>query len=76
MINKTRYLNNYIFILNDIFFFAECDGGMYGQDCGNTCGSCINNTQCHHINGTCLHVQGCGPGYKGDKCIEGMVHLW
>nr|XP_022299957.1 receptor-type tyrosine-protein phosphatase T-like isoform X2 [Crassostrea virginica] len=44
----------------------QCDGGMYGQACSKTCGSCINNTQCHHINGSCL--QGCGPGHLGDKC--------
>nr|XP_022300663.1 multiple epidermal growth factor-like domains protein 10 [Crassostrea virginica] len=46
----------------------ECNGGVYGQDCGNTCGSCINDTLCHHVNGSCL--LGCGPGYKGDKCTE------
>lgn len=31
---------------------------MYGPGCSLTCGACINNTHCHHINGSCL--QGCG----------------
>uniref|UniRef100_A0A8W8M3E8 protein-tyrosine-phosphatase n=1 Tax=Magallana gigas TaxID=29159 RepID=A0A8W8M3E8_MAGGI len=44
----------------------ECDGGKYGPGCSLTCGACINNTQCHHINGSC--PQGCGPGYKGQQC--------
>ena len=61
---------------NDIMYnsLSECDGGKYGQDCGNTCGSCINETQCHHINGTCL--KGCDPGYKGDKCTEGNKYYY
>lgn len=52
----------------------ECDGGTYGQGCSSTCGSCINNTQCHHITGTC--VQGCGPGYQGNKCKEGISNAY
>uniref|UniRef100_K1QM59 Receptor-type tyrosine-protein phosphatase zeta n=1 Tax=Magallana gigas TaxID=29159 RepID=K1QM59_MAGGI len=47
---------------------TECDGGKYGRGCSLTCGACINNTPCHHINGSCL--QGCGPGFKGQKCDE------
>ncbi|XP_052678192.1 scavenger receptor class F member 2-like [Crassostrea angulata] len=46
----------------------ECDSDMYGPGCSLTCGACINNTQCHHINGSCL--QGCGPGFYGRKCDE------
>lgn len=49
---------------------TECDGGKYGPGCSLTCGACINNTPCHHINGNCL--EGCGPGFKGQKCDEGL----
>ena len=54
-------------------FCKVCDNGMYGEDCSKTCGSCINNIQCHHVNGSCL--QGCGPGYKGDRCVEGELTM-
>lgn len=43
---------------------------MYGPVCSQICGACINSTQCHHINGSCL--QGCDPGYRGQKCDEGL----
>lgn len=52
---------------------TECDGGKYGRGCSLTCGACINNTPCQHINGSCL--QGCGPGFKGQKCDEGLWSL-
>lgn len=51
-------------------FRVECDGDTYGQDCSSTCGSCINDTQCHHIYGICL--EGCSPGYHGLRCEEGI----
>lgn len=51
-----------------LFYSQECDGNKYGPGCSLTCGACINHTQCHHINGSCL--QGCGPGYKGQYCDE------
>lgn len=49
---------------------TECDGGKYGPVCSLACGACINSTKCHHINGSCL--QGCGPGFKGQKCDKGL----
>lgn len=47
-----------------------CDGGKYGPGCSLTCGACINDTQCHHINGSCPH--GCNLGFQGQKCDEGL----
>ena len=43
-----------------------CSNMTFGQDCNNTCGHCLNNDVCHHVNGTCL--RGCNPGYHGDPC--------
>ncbi|XP_062602121.1 multiple epidermal growth factor-like domains protein 11 [Saccostrea cucullata] len=44
----------------------QCDGRMYGPACSQSCGYCLHNTQCHHINGTCLG--GCSAGYEGPLC--------
>ncbi|XP_062582655.1 scavenger receptor class F member 1-like [Saccostrea cucullata] len=44
----------------------ECDGGTYGQNCGQRCGACLGFKQCHHINGSCL--KGCDAGYEGTFC--------
>ena len=48
---------------------TECDGHTFGQDCAEACGNCVNDEQCHHINGTCLN--GCKLGYKGQQCKQG-----
>ncbi|XP_022307739.2 uncharacterized protein LOC111113742 [Crassostrea virginica] len=47
----------------------ECDGGMFGQNCNQSCGKCLDNEQCHHINGSCFN--GCDSGYHGANCTEG-----
>lgn len=47
----------------------ECDGGLFGVNCGMSCGHCRNNQQCNHINGTC--ADGCDQGYMGDNCTKG-----
>lgn len=49
--------------------YLECNQGTYGKDCQHRCGSCINQTHCHYVNGTCF--EGCGSGYLGDKCVDG-----
>lgn len=52
-------------VFNDILFEA-CDNGYYGNECNNTCGYCLDLSDCFHINGTCLN--GCESGYIGDLC--------
>ena len=47
----------------------ECDSNTFGQDCVEECGNCVNDEQCHHINGTCLH--GCKRGFQGIECNQG-----
>nr|XP_022304629.1 multiple epidermal growth factor-like domains protein 10 isoform X1 [Crassostrea virginica] len=47
---------------------AECRHGQYGEACENVCGQCIDQSECHHVNGTCLN--GCRPGYKGNHCSQ------
>nr|XP_022304632.1 multiple epidermal growth factor-like domains protein 10 isoform X4 [Crassostrea virginica] len=46
----------------------ECRHGQYGEACENVCGQCIDQSECHHVNGTCLN--GCRPGYKGNHCSQ------
>ncbi|XP_061170989.1 receptor-type tyrosine-protein phosphatase T-like [Saccostrea echinata] len=41
---------------------------MYGNNCNQSCGHCLNNAQCYHINGTCL--DGCFAGYEGQLCMN------
>ena len=48
---------------------AACDNQMYGVNCSQKCGACVDNEACHHINGSCL--KGCDRGYHGQKCDQG-----
>ena len=51
------------------FVLIACSNGTYGKECNHTCGYCLDQDECHHINGTC--VKGCDPGYLGDLCKTG-----
>lgn len=44
---------------------------MYGLECKQICGNCINKEQCHHVNGSCLN--GCDNGFYGTRCDLGML---
>lgn len=54
-----------------MFMVPACDNGTYGTDCMEFCGKCLDNEQCHHINGTCF--SGCDPGYQGLNCTESKL---
>ncbi|XP_078327327.1 uncharacterized protein LOC111116102 isoform X2 [Crassostrea virginica] len=43
-----------------------CITGMYGANCNNTCGYCVDLESCHWLNGTCL--SGCKQGHYGNIC--------
>ena len=58
-------------IHNITWSFTECEAGTYGRKCENRCGHCVNQTDCFHVNGTCL--KGCGTGYLGNECKTGNV---
>ena len=62
-----------VIIYSELIFkcYTVCDGNTFGQDCGEECGECVNDEQCHHINGTCLN--GCKRGYKGQQCKQGNI---
>lgn len=47
----------------------ECIAGYYGGNCKNSCGHCLNEKTCHHVDGKC--VEECEPGYKAPYCKEG-----
>lgn len=53
----------------DDFHFVVCSINKYGPDCNHTCGQCLDNLPCHHINGT--RQGGCAPGFKGKNCKTG-----
>lgn len=48
---------------------SECKAGYYGGNCTNSCGHCLNEKACHHVNGMC--DEECEPGYKAPYCTEG-----
>lgn len=51
------------------FFFkisVECGGSTYGTDCNESCGHCVNNETCYHVNGSCAN--GCAAGWENDVC--------
>ena len=50
-----------------------CDDRMYGVNCSEECGACVQDEGCHHINGSCLN--GCDKGYHGQKCDKGNSSL-
>ena len=44
--------------------------GKYGRNCSETCSNCkLDN--CSPVTGVCQY--GCRPGWKGDKCNQGMT---
>ena len=53
-----------------ISFSKECAKGYYGDGCSEVCGHCVDQNDCHHINGTCFN--GCKEGYMGNLCKTGM----
>lgn len=48
---------------------SECKAGYYGGNCTNSCGHCLNEKACHHVNGMC--DEECEPGYKAPYCTKG-----
>lgn len=64
------YIAFHSFYLN-MSHVTACDNGTYGADCMEFCGKCLDNEQCHHINGTCF--SGCDPGYQGLNCTESKL---
>lgn len=48
---------------------SECKAGYYGGNCTNSCGHCLNEKACHHVNGMC--DEECEPRYKAPYCTEG-----
>lgn len=59
--------------LNYIHLYLECDVGLYGYNCNETCGHCMDKLQCSHVKGTC--ETGCKAGYSGQTCKEGICQL-
>lgn len=55
-----------IFFFSHAYFIIECETGTYEDGCQTECIHCMNETQCHLLNGTCSY--GCKPGYYGPKC--------
>lgn len=49
-----------------VCFIIECEQGLYGIGCSETCGHCRDVDQCFHVNGTCL--TGCDAGYQDGLC--------
>ena len=61
----------YMYKLSNSWFLilTVCESGMFGKHCNKSCGKCLKDEQCHHVNGSCLN--GCNPGYHGVNCANG-----
>lgn len=56
------------------FFFKACSAGYFGENCNSSCGHCLNEAACHHINGTC--DEECNPGYQAPYCTDGKIYSY
>ena len=65
-----------VFLLVFVINCLECESGYFGRDCTSTCGHCLNESQCHRGNGSCLN--GCSAGYIGSFCKEStfLLHFY
>lgn len=50
---------------------TECDRGSFGKDCASSCGRCMDNETCHHVNGSCIN--GCETGFQGLDCKRSNI---
>ena len=64
---------NLLFFKCSYYILQDCDDGTFGEDCNSTCGHCVYEETCFHINGTCL--DGCVPGFIGEQCKTRMCGL-
>ena len=48
-----------------------CSRGSYGNNCRETCSNCEQQA-CSLVSGKCQY--GCKPGWKGDKCKQGIAY--
>lgn len=49
-----------------VFFFLECEFGLFGVNCSFGCGYCLKNKFCYFEIGVCF--EGCELGYRGNNC--------
>ena len=73
LLTETFYFHRFS-IFRIYYLPTECDGGMFGKYCNESCGKCFNDGQCHHINGSCLN--GCDSGYHGINCTYGILSIF
>lgn len=55
------------------FCSTECNEGKFGLNCNLPCGHCLDNVDCHYIDGTCLN--GCDSGYQGSNVNKVYVTI-
>ena len=51
--------------------WLACSRGSYGNNCSETCSNCEQQA-CSLVSGKCQY--GCKPGWKGDKCKQGIAY--
>lgn len=63
------------------FVSAECEDGMWGEDCSNVCGYCVQGSSlkdsikaCDKTTGACVPAEGgkvkCASGWNGPNCDQ------
>lgn len=72
--SKTFHNNGKNMLMLIFFFFKACSAGYFGENCNSSCGHCLNEAACHHINGTC--DEECNPGYQEPYCKDGKIYSY
>lgn len=65
------YIHLYYGWLLNYLFLQECETSKYGKDCKSSCGHCVNDETCNHVNGSCAN--GCAAGWENDICDKSKL---
>ncbi|XP_065924918.1 receptor-type tyrosine-protein phosphatase alpha [Magallana gigas] len=53
---------------------SQCASNTFGQNCSERCGYCLDDEQCHHVDGNCTN--GCELGFYGTNCMQECLWGW
>lgn len=52
--------------------FTDCPSGLFGENCANFCGYCLNGEACDPVSGKCPGSK-CEAGWEGPMCKQGKI---
>jgi hypothetical protein len=62
-----------ILLYFNFYSLSVCLTGTFGRNCSEVC-NCLHGSTCNVTTGNCYG--GCAPGWRGDDCTEGRVHVF